>query len=216
MRISHKYKFVFLAVPRTGSTTVRKILDDYSDVKSLHISKVTDMYPYYHHIPAGKLKKIFADKGWDWGSYRKFCVVRNPYDRVVSLYHHNHKMIENKEKRKRPLKYFFLKRIGVTYQTFYEYVNKLNTLNGLATSLENFISDEDGNVLVEDVLMFENLKSDLSRYLNNLGIQIKREDVPHLNSSSRRKNYKNYYDEETRQIIKRLYAYEIERFGYSY
>lgn len=88
MRISHTYKFIFFANPRTGSTTVRDVLDEYSDILSVHITEASAKFPFYHHITPLELKAIFMDRGWDWYSYRKFCFVRNPYDRVVSLYHH--------------------------------------------------------------------------------------------------------------------------------
>lgn len=92
MRISHKYRFVFLANLRTGSTTVRSILDHYSDIKSVHITQISERFPFYHHISAQELKPIFEERGWDWSKYKKFCVIRNPYDRIVSLYHHSQQM----------------------------------------------------------------------------------------------------------------------------
>ena len=33
MRLSHKHKFVFIAVPKTASLVIRSILDEYSCVK---------------------------------------------------------------------------------------------------------------------------------------------------------------------------------------
>ena len=45
MRISHKHKFVFIAVMKTGSTSVRNTLNDYSDI----ISNSDKNSPYTHH-----------------------------------------------------------------------------------------------------------------------------------------------------------------------
>ena len=92
MRISHKKKFIFLANPRSASTSIRKILDPYSDISSKLISEVDQNFPFYHHITALELKNIFEKKGWDWDSYTKFCIIRNPYERIVSLYHHQQKI----------------------------------------------------------------------------------------------------------------------------
>ena len=114
----------------------------YSDICSVHISEVTDDFPFYHHISAAELKKIFEERGWNWDEYKKFTVVRNPYDRVVSLWHHHQWMYEKKH-------------INYIIPSFEEYVNQIDPANRLTTSLKNFISDEEGNSLVEDVILFE-------------------------------------------------------------
>lgn len=220
MRISHSHKYIFLANPRSGSTTVRKILDDYSDIKSVHKSEITDEFPFYNHISALELKSIFDKRGWHWDRYKRFCVIRNPYDRVVSLFHHNlgmirnpisegiENLIKNAQLSAKPdpaIKYYFK-----------QYVMGIDPNNVLTTSLEHFLCDADGHFLVEDILMFETLGDDLPSYLNELGISITSRDIPNLNSSEYRREYKEYYDDQSKKRITELYRYEIERFGYSF
>ncbi|MDD4955629.1 MAG: sulfotransferase family 2 domain-containing protein [Candidatus Omnitrophica bacterium] len=82
MRISHKYKFIFFSNPRTGSESVRKALDPFSDI----FSSVNDPV-YNNHITPEELKNHFLKMGWDWDKYFKFCFVRNPWDRLVSIYY---------------------------------------------------------------------------------------------------------------------------------
>tara|TARA_B100000809_G_scaffold85848_1_gene84263 strand:+ start:192 stop:842 length:651 start_codon:yes stop_codon:yes gene_type:complete len=216
MRISHSRKFIFLATPRTGSTTVRKILDNYSEIKSVHITEISSDFPFYHHISALELKNVFEDQGWDWGSYKKFCVVRNPYDRVVSLYHHNLKMRENEKVKN--AKSFIRKIRNMTTRTpsFKDYVMSINPKKRLPTSLESFLCDKDGNFLVNEILMFEKLRDDLPNFLNMLDISITPEDIPHLNASTNRQQYREYYDDDSKKKVHDLYRYEIEQFGYSF
>ena len=64
MRISHKHKFVFIAVPKTASYTIRSCLNEYSDVKSRG-SRRTEFLEegrYYWHITSSELKKHFNEK----------------------------------------------------------------------------------------------------------------------------------------------------------
>jgi len=214
MRISHKYKFVFLATPRTGSTTVRKVLDDYSDIISVRISQKNRQFPFYDHISAAELKQIFDRKGWQWEDYRTFCVVRNPFDRVVSLYHHHLKMRDRRDNKS------LLSNIrdALTPEpSFKKYVFSINPRKRLTTALEYFIGDRTGsNMLVKDVLMFEHLTRDLPDYLGSIGIQVSEEDIPHLNASDNRNDYRKYYCEDTKRRVSDLYRYEIERFGYTF
>jgi hypothetical protein len=80
MRISHKHKFVFISKNKCASSSIRRLLDPYSDIVS------SQRYPYYHHTPASKLKMHFESMGWDWGGYFTFTTLRNPFTMLKSLY----------------------------------------------------------------------------------------------------------------------------------
>ncbi|MDH5389127.1 MAG: sulfotransferase family protein [Gammaproteobacteria bacterium] len=216
MRISHSHKFIFLATPRTGSTTARKVLDKYTDIASVHISMVSSDFPFYHHISALELKTIFEDRDWDWDSYEKFCFVRNPYDRVVSLYHHHLKMRKNLKVNS--VRSFVRKLRYMTTRTpsFRDYVMNINPKNRLPTSLESFLCDGNGDFLVNEVLMFEELEDELPKFLSKLDISITADDIPYLNASTGRQQYSKYYDEELKNKVRDLYEYEFDRFGYSF
>lgn len=214
MRISHKYKFVFLAFPRTGSTTVRKVLDQYADIKSVHVSQTSRRFPFYHHISAYELKKVFERRGWRWQEYNRFCVVRNPYDRVVSLYHH-HKKLRDRAPNEKHL-YERVRDRLVPTPSFRDYVLRLNPRTRLAAPFQKFIGDEAGDPLVDDIMIFEKLDSMLPRYLQSIGVRVGAGDIPHLNASTNRGNYRAYYDEATRRRVHDVYCATIKRFGYSF
>lgn len=198
MRISTEKKFIFLARPRTGSTTCRNVVQPHADIIGVHISKITDDFPFYNHIPAVELKQLFEERDMVWSDYKKFCFARNPYDRIVSLYHHNIWMT-GKEK------------------TFEYYVNNIvDPKNILTISLENFIGDEDQKNLDVDVLQFEKIYDELAQYLLQFGIKVTAQHVPHLNSSENRGKYREYYTDQLRERIADLYALEIDMFGYTF
>jgi hypothetical protein len=217
VRISHRYQFVFLAYPRTASRSVREVLDAYSDIQGVHPTRTSRRNPFSQHMPAREAKGIFEDKGWDWFGYHRFCVVRNPYTRVVSLYHHHRNMRIQGAPARAPIPRL---RALVKYRlerpkSFKEYVLGIDKEQGMTMPLYDFIHDDDGNCLVNDVLRFEELADGLPRYLLQLGIQIGPEEIP-LVGASEVQDYVAYYDEETQSFVENLYQYEIERFGYRF
>lgn len=80
MRISHQHRFVWLSKPKTGSTSVRKLLDRHSDIKSKAAP------PFRHHTTLPELEQIFRDNGWSLGDYRIYLCERNPWDLVRSVW----------------------------------------------------------------------------------------------------------------------------------
>ena len=99
--------------------------------------------------------------------------------------------------------------------SFEEYVRSINPKSKLTTTISNFICDDEGNILVDNILRFENLQEELPTYLKSIGITIKPEDIPRLNSS-KTTSYKRFYDTETKQKVREIYRYEIERFNYDF
>lgn len=215
MRISHRHRFVFLAYPRTASTSIRSLIDGYSDVTSVAFRHLTDESPFYHHIAAGELKSIFDRKGWDWCEYRHFCVVRNPFSRVVSLYHHHLKMKKRRLIQRSPAQRLIRKlATGRRSQpSFRQYVLGIRQENRLARSLPSFVNDKEGNALVEDILMFEKLDVELPRLLGSIGVPIDSSELAVLNRSGI-ESYRAFYDDDTSAFVAEFYRHEIERFGY--
>lgn len=218
MRISHKHKFVFLAMPRTASTSIRRTLDPYSDLRSKHISETNNNFPFYHHISAGELKKIFDKRSWEWEKYNHFCLVRNPFDRVVSLYRHYCEKMRGWKDTKGIIKNTkkCLKEYAKGKPSFREYVENIDPRNDkLAMSVKQFTESEEGEKLVEDILKFENLPEVFFNYMKNkVGLKLDIERLPIKNESEVKNTYIEYYDEYTKNMVEEKYRREIREFGY--
>ena len=210
MRISHKYKFVYIASIKCASTSVRNVLNKYSNqeiVKSLDHDPENFYYRKFHITPR-ELKDHFADKKWNWDEYFKFTFARNPWDRMVSLFNYEKKVVHNKEK------------YGIDHFCYDSY--KKNTEHGdfslwlrdQGTMLIlNFLSDDSGNLMMDFIGKCENMQEDFDIVCDKIGIP--KQKLPHKNKT-KHKHYTEYYDEETKQIVAEKYAKDIEYFGYKF
>ena len=206
-RISHKYKFIFFAYPKTGSATIRKILDPYSDIIATTYTKRTKENPFYSHITAQETKKIFEQRGWDYNSYFKFVFIRNPYSRLVSLYNMSSKKIRFK---------IWISRLKNQGNGGCAFSDQKWKVHG-AYNLLNFAGDG-RNLLVDKVVKLENIDAELPHILKRLGIHTP-DKIPKGNIGkygTKGKNIKNYYDKETRKRVQKLYKWDFKKFGYHF
>ena len=149
----------------------------------------------------------------------KFSFVRNPYARIVSEYLYRNYFSH------RNFRDFVLHRLPEPgWGDDYRHVMPQYDL----------LHDADGRLLVDFVGRFENLQADFDEVCRRLGIDDSA--LPHRNRSDKRsrntkrrvrnvlfrngendkQHYTEFYDDETRVAVERLYRRDIETFGYSF
>lgn len=214
MRISHKYKFVFFCNPKTGSESVRELLNPYSDVISTVYLKRSPQNPFYSHITPYETKQIFGHLGWDFESYSRFVFVRNPWIRLVSLYEMIFRRVQE----------------GHGKPDFTEWLYTIKTYGPGAGgqdwkrwqkygsySLDNYASDSAGNMLVNKVIKLEDVDQELIPFLAGLGLPgIEDVSVPHVNKRAKLKHYTEYYTSEAQKHVEKLYKFDIREFHYKF
>ncbi|MEW6745221.1 MAG: sulfotransferase family 2 domain-containing protein [Planctomycetota bacterium] len=204
MRISHRYKFVFVSIPRTGSTSVRNCLKPYSDIFSCG-----DRFsPYYHHIWARDLKHHFQEQAWEWDSFFKFAFVRNPWDRLVSLYHFG------KPDRKLRYTWDLARWDPSTALSFEDWIIALAQARQKPRFLRQVdqITDANGMLLLDFVGRLENINRDAKKVFERIGI---REEVPVVNRTEHR-HYSEYYTGRALSLVQEFCRTDIEMFGYRF
>ena len=89
MLISHKFQFVTIDIPTTGTRSYRQTLhidNSYVDVMGVPsplMLKPTDFYQHQKSVDAIQKFKIL---NWKWEDYFKYTTIRNPWARCVSYY----------------------------------------------------------------------------------------------------------------------------------
>ena len=207
MLISYHKKFLFVHIFKTAGTSITNCLGPFcyrpgSTRPSNWMAFLSTNWTKIHRKPIKKHATVTEIRdSLDreiFNSVFKFTFVRNPWDWQVSLYHY---ILENPENPGHEE----TKKMG----SFRKFVFSREKLTFTQTSC---LVDESGNLLVDFVGKFENLDQDFQSICHKVGISA---SLPHINKS-KRTDYQDYYDAETRDLTARLYAEDIERFGYTF
>lgn len=183
--IDHARKLIFIHIARTGGSSIETAL----------VGKDWWLIdPKTKHISAGMARKIYGDDIWN--AYTKFSVVRNPWDRIVSMWatkwwHQASELDENCS---------FEKFIREMRPHPHEIYNSL---------FYSEILDED----IDFILRFESLNKDFSLMLKDIGV----EDVPLPHIEKREHSwFTHMYKEKEKNVVSELYNTDILKFGYSF
>jgi len=208
VRISHKYKFVFICVPKTGSTAVRRALDEYSD-----ISSSVDL-SYTFHITTQELKQRFIDNGWDWDEYFKFGFVRNPWESQVSRWVYDNRVAQRELV---PDSYTLHESMNAytlrCRKVFDEYPTFDLWVRERILRSSQFICDEDGDVMLDFVGRQEQLQEGFDEVMKRIGLPTKKLEMVNVYEHD---HYSKYYNAETRELVAGRCAREIELFNYEF
>jgi hypothetical protein len=201
--ISHKYKCIFVHIPRTAGTAIEKWIcgDDW-----WYIEKETK------HLLASQAKKIYREY---WDSYFKFSFVRNPWDRMVSClgaYEDFFKISYNnflnfdgyKKEFGYPVTiendYRFSKRNEILLEKHQEHCVYLNILDEKLDFIGRFESLQKDTEFIKDRLKIE----------KDFPFKVKE------GASKRKNNYQDYYDKKAREDVENLFGKDLKKFGYKF
>jgi len=224
MIISHKHKFIFIHIPKCAGSSISTSLREYygydspeklrnADLNDFAMFKIDSIYgnaDYLNqHSKYKDIKEYFDNNNFNINDYFKFAFVRNPWDLQVS-------------------KFKYLKRLyKENKHTYIEWVKKNGNLSFKEFLMQsddpqlNYLSEKhidsqtpkQNKVLVDFIGKHETLQLDFNTICDKIGIP--RQELPHENKTEH-KHYTKYYDDETREIVAKKFAKDIEYFGYKF
>ena len=187
LRYRYLDPFVFIHINKTGGTSVSKALN----------------IPLEHKTAMQFIDEM-GQSAWD----RKlsFVTVRNPWDKVVSHYHHRLQS-DHTDLAQNPIPFKeWVQRAYRDHDPAY-YNNPI-----LYSPQLDWISDAQGNIVVKEILRFEKLSEDFRQVMEKLNRKI---ELPHARKS-KRSDFRDYDDTETIDIVADCFEPDITRFGYVY
>lgn len=234
MRISHKHKFILISCPKTASTSVRDALNPFSDILSDLYPIECPVYGRYHnlfseefsdsHVCAVDLRKKFHEKNWNWNEYKILGFARNPWDREVSHFEYKKRFIEMYEKGETANAHYaedcrlLLEKCDWDFKKFIK--NEF-----MMESCYKWFCDNNGKLIITHPSKMESLQEDFSKFLKDVKLPIVLLDYFGISgrvktrddkTEKKKIDYKEYYDDETRQIVAKRYKKDIEYFNYEF
>lgn len=180
-------EFIFIHINKTGGSSVEKALK----------------LPFEHLTALEKMNEVGAEK---WAQKFTFSFVRNPFDKVYSHYRYRVKTNQTKLQQK-PLSFANWVRLSYGEQDPYYYDNPK-----MFMPQSQWLSDNDGTILVDKVYRFETLAADFNAFSQAFNLHV---TLPHL-KASKKVNYATFYDADTRAIVEHRFKQDLLAFDYKF
>ena len=198
----------FIAIPSTSSKAIGQELSQ--EFGWPFKSGIVEDYHYFlpeiiHHRTAQDMRMCLEPLLWQ--KIFTFSVIRNPWDRYLSLFFVYFKLGSSSPIQHDPDK------LGPIFKRWLTQV-----LPRIPTpiSAEAYLLDEDGNMMVDFVARYENRQADLAYIGETINCpQLRREQkvaefIPGVC------HYSEYYDSELRDFVAEIAKWEIANFNYSF
>ncbi len=159
---------------------------------------------YYHHIPAWQVRNRVARETWQ--QYFKFCLERNPYDKVLSAWSwYNHKT-------------GCISSLNEYLDTCERWMDSRDHAVGMwPYNYPNYVDPKTHDLLVDRIIQYDKLKEDLPQILEQLKIPVDLANFPNAKAGVRsERGYRTQYNHDQRRRVFELFKAEFEMHGYDF
>ena len=204
--ISKTHKFICICNMRVASQSLSKTLTPYCLHNDSHYTALelkTGKFTSPASIRMSTNTNVLAEFKKIWEDYFKFAFVRNPSDHFLSVYLY---LKQHKAKNTECFK---------NYSKIQEKTNFSALSDWSFTGLFDRISDENDKIIVDFVGKHESIKEDWDFILKKVGI--KKLNLLHINKSNKNeKDLEWHYTKTEKDVVKKLYKKDFEKFKYDF
>lgn len=219
MLVSHRHRFIYTKTGKTAGTSVELYFEPFC--MEGHDGKWTETHAHdeyvsgtgiigfrgpkrppgttwWNHMPAAEIKRLVGNKIWN--SYFKFCVIRDPFDRAISLF-------------------FYLRRAGKIdidqSLSDREQFEQWLLHRRLSANRDRYVID--GKFCLDDVIRYERLHADMERVCQRLNVPWNPSTFPHAKTGFRPPGttVASMFSKRGEEVVRKQYAFEFEFFGYA-
>ena len=214
MIISTRRRYIFVHIPKTGGTSLALALEARAAADDILIGDTPKAQRRRGRLKglqaAGRLWKhsTLADiEGLlppeQMAQMKVICMVRNPWDRLGSHYHWLQEQT------------FYHEAVRLAQAlSFSGFLNHPHTqASFLQWPFERHVTLANGAKRGDFFVRLEDFQRDIAAFEAHLGFAI---ELPKANVSRRRRDYRSYYSEADSELVGRLCAEDIARFGYAF
>jgi hypothetical protein len=205
--VSHRHRFIFAAVPKTGTHAVRQALREQlgdEDVEQVGLF-VDKRFPWedlaairHGHLSLRQVRPYLGEDAFD---YFKFAFVRNPFDRFVSYCAFMLRDGDRFQQRPRDVMRHFLFGDPPDHHVLFQ-------------PQASLLVAEDGETLLTDMVgRVEDMQGSYDAICARIGIPSR--SLERVNDS-RRGDYRRYYDQTLIDGVAARYAQDLDMFGYTF
>ena len=211
MLVSHRKKFIYTKTAKTASTSVESYFEMYCmPMGEWEFQHARDEYEseagiigyrgpetpgkrWFNHMAAEKIRDAVGPEVWD--SYFKFSVIRNPFDKLVSGF------------------FFAEKESGSAAELIAGFRAWVKSGGEI---IDRHTYTIDGALCLDYFIRYENLEAGIHEVCDVLGIPFEADRLPRLKAAFRQRDIPlaDFYDEETTEIVRTKYAFELAQFNY--
>ncbi|MGF7150719.1 hypothetical protein FHS96_004377 [Sphingomonas zeicaulis] len=207
MIVSHRHRFIFVAVPKTGTHSVRHALRAHMGPDDIEQARlfVEKQFPFpelarvgHGHLSFEEVRPFIGDEAF--ARYLKFAFVRNPFDRFISYCAFATSKQGSFDRDPQGVMRHFLFVAPPHHHMVFR-------------PQHSFLVDPNGNLQADMLGKVEEMQASYDGICGRLSIPT---TTLGRENSSRRGDYRAYYDQELIDGVAALYARDLELFGYDF
>jgi hypothetical protein len=229
MIISHKNEFIYFKTKKTAGTSTEHLLhgfcdvDNYDDVltavrednRSKHRKRFfgakrrLNAKRFREHSPPIDVLRWLGEEKFN--QYFKFGNIRNPWDQAVSFYFWLDEIRNSRFYNKK-------KQLDTNKNDDIEGFREFLKGKEYDNNAKDYLISIEGEIVLDDVIRYENLVEDIHRICKRFKLDgpVDIIKTKHLTRPDYSRQYKEFYDKDSRELIEEMHGSIIEKYGYKF